>query len=277
MPGRLGQLSTLAFFMLLGLSNRDARACVCSPLDSEEFWPSYAMQVPRAVRPLVISPASGLDAYRLLDAGPMPPEGVLDLGPNRERASSAEPADLGPIPSKAKEIEISARAFGDRPDGRKMLLELTPRHPLAANHRFVLAVAGRVRAVFLTGELAEAPPAPTATPRLAKIEYPEPDLDPRRSFRSACETGSVSLLYWVGAGSGGTRRLFGIWAPDRMEEAPLGFSTVVNGQLELGRLGVCGVTGVFLKPGAHVDLVLRERVGRSFGPTIRLTLDIPRA
>ena len=78
---RVGRLE-LALVMLIGLGAREAAACVCAPL-AEEFWPAFGVDVPRAVRPLIIQPSGNVEAYRLLDLGPDPSGTPVDLGPSR--------------------------------------------------------------------------------------------------------------------------------------------------------------------------------------------------
>ena len=259
--------------MLFGLGGQQAAACVCAPL-AEEFWPAFGVDVPRAVRPLILQPWGTGEAYRLLDLGPDASDAVVDLGPNRPQDPS-RPSDLGPVPPDAREVEISRRRIESRSWSKTPGLELVPSRLLAAHHRYVVVTSGRVRATFLTGDLLEAPAGSFAAPRLTKITYPQPG--GARSFRTSCETGSMSVVYVTGAGPSGAPRLFGIWASSDTDGPPLAFSRMMNGELELGRPWVCGFYGLHLEPGSHVDVVLRERLGGGFGAPIRVRLDIPPA
>ena len=277
MLGRLRGLWILAV-VLLALRSDEVRACSCVPAP-EEFWPSGLVDVPRAVRPLVVNPWD--HAYRLVDVGAIPSTGaVIDLGRRNDPAGTAlERRDLGPVPPEATDVESSLRALGEGPDRRVLALELIPKRPLPARHRFLVVESDRVQAVFLTGEALEPAPAVVPTPGLVRIEYPPPvAVDSRgRSFSFVgCDTGSASLFYWIGYGPGGNPRVFGVWAPGASEEAPLGFSRTVNGELDLGHRATCGFYGVFLKPGSRVDLILREAIsGVGFGPPIRVKIDLP--
>ena len=262
----------IALVSLLGLGPRDAAACACSPLD-EEFWPPFGVDVPRAVRPVVVNPSDSPEAYRLLDLGPNPFEKPTDIGPSRPEPPSL-PRDLGPVPPDASEVEVSARRLETRSESKTRALELVPRRLLASNHRFAVAASGRLRATFVTGENVEAS-ASSAVPRLTKIQYPLPGGP--RSFRTSCDTGSVSLVYLMGAGPSGAPRLFGVWTSSDSDGSPLVFSRSTGGQLELGRPGVCDPYGLLLEPGQHVDVILRERIGGGFGPPIHLRIDIPPA
>jgi hypothetical protein len=263
----------LALVMLFGLGVQQAAACVCAPL-AEEFWPAFGVDVPRAVRPLIIQPSGNVEAYRLLDLGPDPSGTPVDLGPSRPEDPS-RPSDLGPVPADAREVEISRRRLETRSGSKTPALELVPSQLLASNHRYVVATSGRVRATFLTGDLLEAPPGSFAAPRLTRIKYPLPGGP--RSFRTSCDTGSVSVVYLTGPGPKGAPRLFGIWAPSDSDGPPLAFSRTMDSELDLGRPGVCGFYGLLLDPGSHVDLILRERLGGGFGAPIRVRLDIPPA
>ena len=276
--GQLRSLWTIAV-VLLALRADVVLACSCAPAP-EEFWPSGVVDVARAVRPLVVNP-NAQQGYRLVDGGEIPSHGAdVDLGrPNDPGGRTQEVIDLGPVPPEATEVQISARALGESPDRRNLALELVPKHPLPAHHRFLVVKSDHVQAVFVTGDLLEPAKAVVPTPRLVRIEYPRPiEVDSHgRSFNfGGCDTGSASLLYWIGYGPGGSPRVFGIWAPGASEEAPLGFSRTVNGELDLGHPGSCGFYGIVLKPGKRVDLILREAIsGVGFGPPIRVMLDLP--
>lgn len=274
-PSRLSSvppsgLLALPLVIWVGLGAHDAAACVCSPL-AEEYSPAFGVDVPRSIRPLVVNPSGAPEGYSLLDLGPNPFEKVTDFGPSRSEEPS-RPPDLGPVPPEARVVEISIRRLETRSERKTMALELAPIRLLASNHRFVVASSGRIRATFLTGEILDVT-APSPVPRLLKIQYPLPGGP--RSFRTSCDTGSVSLVYVTGDGPSGAPRLYGIWRSDEPDSSPLAFSRTRAGHLELGHPGVCDAYGLSLEPGARVDLVLRERIGGGFGPPINVRINVP--
>ena len=222
-----------------------------------------------------MGPASGPDAYKLLDAGERPSSGfVADPSPNGRPGSYREFPDLGPPPPGAREVAISVRSVGIRSTLAPLMFELIPRAVLPARHRFLLTEAGRVRAEFLTGDALEGSAPLASELHLARLEYPE------ETFVADCVPKTASLVYRVdGYGVDGATeryRLFWIWSHGAAEGPPEGFTRASSGLLELGQADPCGVEGVPLVPSGRPALVLRERAANgTFGPPIRISIELP--
>src|SRR5262245_6641035 len=252
----LGAAVALAALLRGGAALACSIACSGGPF---AFWPSEASDVPRLVHPLVLwAPGMRDDNVRLqlFDAGPMrPTDGLTEESWKNWR----------PVPADVREVSVELRQVFRGPGWTAYEVRPTEA-PLAANHRFLLAMDWHIQAAFATGSRLEIDaPVPALALRADRLIGPIKD--------PICPPNGAGAQFRV-SGAASQRRLLAVWMEDDETGPPAAFAEVAHNKVELAVTSPCGGFGVSLGSGT-TSLVVREWTVAGIGPPMRVEFRLP--